>query len=127
MVSAMKTVLIDSGINKTDIRTEDFSGFKMRVMTMVPIAEKNHFALIAIVLVIIVAVALHAAAAILLSKTGFGAPLLHNPISYLAIGFMLVVMFMLKYSLGFMHRRRNSRRGKFLMAKQPERHEESLL
>ncbi len=106
MVSAMQTVLIDSGIHKADIRTEDFSGFKMRVMTMVPIAGKNHFAFIAIVFVIIVAVVLHAAAAISLFKTSFGASLLHNPISYLAIGFMLVVMFMLKYSLGFMHRRR---------------------
>jgi ferredoxin-NADP reductase len=117
MVSATKTVLIDSGIQKADIRTEDFSGFKMRVMTMMPIAGKNHVAFIAIVLVIIVAVVLHVAAALSLFTTGFGVSLRNNPIFYLMIGFMLVVMFTLKYSLGFLHKRRNSRRWKFRMAK----------
>ena len=107
MVSAMKTVLGDSGIKKDNIRAEDFSGFKMRIMTMLPIAWENHFALIAIVFMIIVVVILHAAAAISLSETGFGAFLLHNPISYVMIGVMLVVMFKfkLKYLLGFIHRK----------------------
>jgi ferredoxin-NADP reductase len=105
MVSAMKTVLKDSGVQKENIRAEDFSGFKMHLMTRLPIAWKNHFALIAIVLMIIVAVLLHAAAAISLLSTGFGALLLHNPISYVMIGGMLVVMFKLKYLLGFLRRR----------------------
>ena len=105
MVSAMKTVLRDSGIQKDNIRAEDFSGFKMRIMTMLPIARKNHFALNAIVLIVIVAVILHAAVAISLFKTGLAASLLKNPLSYLMIGLMLVIMFKLKYLLGFMHRK----------------------
>src|SRR5439155_19201348 len=108
MVSAMKTVLRDSGIQKDNIRAEDFSGFKMRIMTRLPIAWKNHFALIAIVLIVIAAVILHAAAAISLYKTGFGASLLKNPISYVMIGVMLVLMFKLKYLLGFMRRKMSS-------------------
>jgi hypothetical protein len=105
MVSAMKTVLMHLDVQKDNIRIEDFSGFKMRIMTMLPMAWKNHFALIAIVLIVIVAVILHAAVAISLFKTGLGASLLKNPLSYVMIGLMLVIMFRLKYLLGFMHRK----------------------
>jgi ferredoxin-NADP reductase len=105
MVSAMKTLLKDSGVQKENIRAEDFSGLKMHIMTRLPIAWKNHFALIAIVVMIIGAVLLHATAVISLSITGLGASLLHNPISYVMIGLMLVVMFKLKHVLGFKHRK----------------------
>ena len=103
MVNAMKTLLKDAGVNKEHIRTEDFSGFKMHLMTRIPIAWKNHFALLALVLLIIGAVLLHATAVISLSQTSFGASLLRNPITYVMIGAMFVVMFKLKYSLGLKH------------------------
>src|SRR6266487_4480487 len=110
MVNAMKTVLKDSGVNENNIRAEEFSGFIMHLNNArTNQAWKRYLLLVAIALVIIVAVVLHAAAAISLSKTGFGAFLLHNPISYVMIGLMLVVMFKLKfkYLLGFMHGKEN--------------------
>lgn len=103
MVNAMKTLLKASGVNKEQIRTEDFSGFKMYLMTRIPIGWKNHFALLVLVPVIIGAVLLHATAAIALAQTAFGTSLLRNPIASMVIGAMVVVMFTLKYVLGFKH------------------------
>jgi len=62
--------------------------------------------LVATVVMIIVAVSLHAVGAVLLSQTGFGAFSLNNPISYVLIGlFFVVAMFKLKHLFGFMHRK----------------------
>ena len=62
--------------------------------------------LVATVVMIIIAVNLHAVGAILLSKTGFGVFSLSNPISYVLIGlFFVAAMFKLKHLLGFMHRK----------------------
>lgn len=39
MVNAMKTLLKDSGVNQENIRAEDFSGFKMYIMSRIPTAR----------------------------------------------------------------------------------------
>lgn len=107
MVNAMKRLLKDSGINKDNIRAEDFSGFKMHIMTMSPNAWKNHFALIAIAVVIIAVVILHVGAAVSISKTNLGASLINNPISYVMLGLMLIIVpFKFKHLLGFIHRKK---------------------
>lgn len=104
MVGAMKTLLKDLGINKDNIRAEDFSGFKMHLMTMSPTAWKSHVVLIAIALAILAVVILHIAAATSIFKSGINAPLLKNPIFYLMIVLMLVIVpFKLKHILSFMH------------------------
>lgn len=105
MVGAMKTLLKDLDINKDNIRAEDFSGFKMHLMTMSPIAWKRHFVLIALGLIIIAFVVVHIAAATSIFKSGVGASFLKNPVFYLMIGLMLVVVpLKLKHMVSFMHR-----------------------
>jgi ferredoxin-NADP reductase len=108
MVSAMKTVLIDSGVSEENIRAEEFTGFNLNeIHTVNDHAEKRHVLLVAIVLVIIVVVILHVGAAISLFKSGLGESFLTNPIFYFMIGLMLVVApFKFKHFLCFMHRKK---------------------
>ena len=62
--------------------------------------------LLAIVLLSIIVVSLHAVGGIILLKTGLGGFSLHNPIAYVLIGLSLVVaVFKLKHAVGVMHRR----------------------
>jgi hypothetical protein len=64
------------------------------------------FLLVAMVLLIIIVVSLHAVGAISFSKTGFGAFSLNNPIFYVLIGlFLAFVPFKLKHLLGLLHRK----------------------
>ena len=114
MVSAMKTVLTASGVSEDNIRAEEFSGFIMgqhgpmgqHDMTHSKKKRMRPLLLVAIVLMIIVAINLHAVGAIFLSKTGSGAFSLNNPIFYVLIGlFFAFVLFKLKHVLGLLHRK----------------------
>jgi hydrogenase-4 membrane subunit HyfE len=61
---------------------------------------------IAILLLSIIVVSLHAVGGIVLLKTGLGTFSLHNPIAYVLIGLSLIVaVFKLKHMVGVMHRR----------------------
>lgn len=106
MVGAMKRLLKGLGINKDNIRAEDFSGFKMHIMTMSPNVWKNHFAITAIALMIVMGVIVHTgAAASVFNNSAF---LINNPISYVMIGLMFIIFhFKLKHLLGFKHRKKN--------------------
>ena len=108
MVSAMKTMLTDSGVREENIRAEEFTGFNLNeIHTVNNHAWKRHVLLVAIVLVILVVVILHAGAAFALFKSGLAESFLTNPIFYFMIGLMLVVApFKFKHFLGFMHRKK---------------------
>jgi ferredoxin-NADP reductase len=61
MVNAMKKVLADASVSKDSIRAEDFSGFKMHIMTRLPITWKNRlpFIVTIVVVAVIVAIGMH--------------------------------------------------------------------
>lgn len=115
MVSAMKTMLKDSGVNEDNIRAEEFTGFNLNEGNLLSFGNemhgatnnnsKNHIVLIAIALVILAVVILHIAAATSIFKSGVDAAFLKNPIFYFMIALMIVIVpFKLKHILGFMHR-----------------------
>lgn len=120
MVSAMKTVLKDSGVSADHIRAEEFSGFSMdhRGAMGQQGSTGRHDAthskkrmrpllIVALVLMIIVAVNLHAVGIIFLSKIDFGAFSLNNPIFSAVIGlFFAFALFKLKHVLSFLHRKK---------------------
>jgi len=108
MVSAMKTMLTDSGVREENIRAEEFTGFNLNeIHTVNNHAWKRHILLVAIVLVILVVIILHVGAAFALFKSGLGESFLTHPIFYFMIGLMLVVApFKFKHFLGFMHRKK---------------------
>jgi ferredoxin-NADP reductase len=114
MVSAMKTVLTDLGVSEDNIRAEEFTGFIMgqdgpmgqHDMTHSNKKRMRPLLLVAMVLLIIVVVSLHAVGAISLSKTSFGAFSLNNSIFYVLIGlFFAFVLFKFKHLLGLLHRK----------------------
>lgn len=109
MVGAMKNMLTDSDVREDNIRAEEFAGFSMGSHAMTHSKRKRirPLLLVALVLMIIVAVGAHVAAGIALYTSSFGAALLTNPISYVMIGLMLVVMFKLKlkYVVGLLRRK----------------------
>jgi ferredoxin-NADP reductase len=78
MVNAMKKVLADAGVNKDNVRAEDFSGFKMHIMTRMPITWKNRLPLIAaaVAMAAIIAVAMHIIIGAPTHTAGHGANLL---------------------------------------------------
>jgi hypothetical protein len=102
MVSAMKTLLTDSGVNEDNIRAEEFTGFNLNKIHGATNHKGNGKVLLfAIAMVIIAVVILHAGAAVSLYKAGLGASL-NIPILYLMIVFFLVLaIFKLKHVLGF--------------------------
>ncbi len=97
MVSAMKRLLTDLGINEGYIQAEEFSGFTMEHnkdrtihgMGLGILKGKRHRVLVGVVLMIIAFVILHAVAAHSIYKAGGFS--LKNPLSYLMIGGLLVV------------------------------------
>jgi len=115
MASAMKTVLTDSGISEDNIRAEEFSGFIMGQDGPVGRHDMTHsnrkrmgpLLLVAMVLLIVIMVSLHAVGAISLFKTGFGAFSLNNPIFYVPMGGLVVVaiLFKFRHVSGFLHRK----------------------
>jgi ferredoxin-NADP reductase len=104
MVSAMKILLADLGIKEGYIQVEEFSGFTMEHnndrtlhgMGLGILKGKRHSVLVAVVLMIIAFVILHALAANSIYKAGGFS--LKNPLSYLMIGgFLVVAAFKLTY------------------------------
>src|SRR5262245_50630069 len=60
----------------------------------------------AIILLMIVAISLHAVGGMLLLQTGLAGFSIHNPIAYILIGVSLVfAVFKLKHVVGFIHRK----------------------
>jgi len=120
MVSAMKTVLKDSGVSEDHIRAEEFSGFSMDHRGSIGQhgSMSRHDAthskkrmrpllIVAMVLMIIVAVNLHTVGIIFLSKIDFSAFSLNNPLFSVVIGlFFVFALFKLKYVLSFLHRKK---------------------
>jgi ferredoxin-NADP reductase len=112
MVSAMKTVLTDSDVSEENIRAEEFTGFIMGQHGSMGQHDVTHIKkgmrpllIIAIVLLIIAVVNLHAVIPILLAKMGFGAFSLSNPIFSVVIGLLFILaIFKLKHLLGFTRR-----------------------
>lgn len=97
MVNAMKTLLKDVGISEDNIRSEDFSNFKMGLMNMTDNSKriKSYLLFAAIGLMIILGVIAHAGIAVSLS--------LQN-LSYFTIGFiLLIVLFKLFIIFKFKH------------------------
>lgn len=100
MVSAMKTMLTDAGVKEDNIHAEEFTGFNLNEMqnTTTNHSWKRHIPFIVIALVVIVVGILHATAATSLSSL-FS---LKNPIFYLMIGLMFVVIpFKFKHLMSF--------------------------
>lgn len=106
MVSAMKTMLTSAGVNEDSIRAEEFTGFNLNEMQSMGgmHGAANHkrmshvlFAIVALAIILIVI--LHVVAAT--------SSLINNPIPYVMIGLMLVIVpFKLKHLLSFMHRKK---------------------
>jgi len=115
MVSAMKTVLTASGVSKDNIRAEEFTGFILgqdgprgqHDMTHSNNRRIRPLLLVAMVVLIIIVVNLHAMSAISLFTTGFGAFSLNNPILYILMGlFLVIVLFKFKHVSGFLYRKK---------------------
>ncbi len=114
MVSAIKTMLIDSGINEDNIRAEEFTGFNLNEIhgTMMHDAtspnRKSHILFALIALVIVAVVIMHVGAATTVFKNGFPFSL-NNPLFYLMLGLMLIVIpFKFKHMWSFIHRKRKN-------------------
>lgn len=89
MVNAMKTLLKDSGVHEDSIHAEEFSGFKMGLISLAnnPDGNKSHLLFAVIGLTIIAAVVVHAGAFVSIHKT-FS---LKN-LSFFTIGLILVIV-----------------------------------
>jgi ferredoxin-NADP reductase len=87
MVNSMSKLLKDMGISKENIREENFSDFKMHLMTMSPARLKSHFVILAFLLIIAIAIFAHVGIAVSIFNTS----LLQNLI-YLAIGSIFVIV-----------------------------------
>ncbi len=109
MVSAMRKMLIDIGINEDNMRSEEFTGFNLNEMHNTTNHNgKRHLIFIALGSVILVMVALHVFAATSLLESGIGVSFLKNPIFYFMIILMLIIVpLKLKHLLSFIQKRRN--------------------
>lgn len=90
MVTAMKALLKNIGINEDNIRSEDFSDFKMGLMNMTDNAKsiKSYLLFGAIGLMVILGVISHAGLAVSL----FNSFILKN-LSYFTIGSIIIIIF----------------------------------
>ena len=111
MVDAMRKLLTDSGINEDDMRAEEFTGFnlnEMRGTMMHDVSShkgKNHIVFIAIAVIILAVVILHVGAVTSIFKSGLDTSFLKNPIFFLMVVLMFVIIpFKLKHLSGFMRR-----------------------
>ncbi|RUW60733.1 FAD-dependent oxidoreductase [Mesorhizobium sp. M7A.F.Ca.US.008.03.1.1] len=101
MVSAMKSVLVDSGAGEDSIHAEEFTGFNLNEIVAAQ-GWKRHVAAAAIVLAVVLVLGAHAGVAVSISRNGLGEFL--NPLSYAAIG-LLIFLGMIKVSfLASLHR-----------------------
>lgn len=114
MVSAMKTILTNSGIDEIYIRAEEFTGFNLNEIqrmsgvhgaTATNHTRKSHVAVVTIVLATLAVLTLHVAIATSLFKSGIGAFFFKNPILYFIIALILIIVpFKLKHIMDFVHR-----------------------
>lgn len=111
MVSAMKKMIIDTGVNEDNIHAEEFTGFNLNELhgtmghgtTHNPRASHLIFALIGLAVVVVIVG--HVFAATSLFKSGVDASFFNNPLFYLMIVLMLIIIpFKLKHLLSF-HRK----------------------
>lgn len=106
MVNAMKRLLKEIGVNEENIRAEDFSSFKMGLMNDIADKVRNNLLLFGIAAVVSIVVLMHVIAAISVYKSSLGTPLFNNPITYVMIGLMLIIIpFKLKHLLGLKHKK----------------------
>ena len=103
MVSAMKKLILDSGVPEENVRSEEFDGFKMAhagAVTMLP--WKRHAVFIAIALAVLVIIVAHVGAANSLYQSGLLS--LKNPLLYVMVGVILIlVAFKFRYLRKFGH------------------------
>ncbi len=111
MVSAMKRMVIDAGVNEDNIHAEEFTGFNLNELhgSMGHGATHNlrasHLIFVLIGLVIVAVVVGHIFAANSIIRTGIDTTFFNNPLFYLMLVLMLIVVpFKLKHLLSF-HRK----------------------
>ncbi len=102
MTSAMQGVLAACGVPETHIMAEEFSGFDLNSLpTSNSKVPKSNLFIMLLAIFIIGVIALHVGAAQGILHTGFQSVSFSNPISYLVIG-LLVVVLAVKFKLIFM-------------------------
>lgn len=94
MVSAMKTLLHDSGIDERNVRAEEFTGFDLNQLTKETNKSwKTYLSFSAIAVIAIIILLVHTGALGSLSHSAmFSGFSLNNPVSYLVIGIVLVIV-----------------------------------
>lgn len=102
MVSAMKTMLEDSGVGEDRVHAEEFTGFNLsEIHTGAGVPWKRHAVIAAIALAAIVVVILHAGIAVSIFHNGLSAISEANPIWYGVVGISVVlVIFKIRYFVG---------------------------
>lgn len=93
MVSAMKAMLKGAGVNENSIQAEEFTGFNLNeIVNDTKPTWTNRLPLIALALVVIGLVIVHATGAKSIFHNGFSSLSFNNPLSYLFIGLVLVII-----------------------------------
>ncbi len=111
MVSAMKNMITDADVNENNIHAEEFTGFNLNELhgTMVHSTTHNpgssHLIFALIGLVIFGVVIVHVFAATSIFKSGVESSLFNNPLFYLMLVLMVIIIpFKFKHILSF-HRK----------------------
>jgi len=105
MVGAMKAMLLTAGIQQDSIRAEAFDGFKMDHANDAPANRswKSHLLFVGVGLVMLAVVTLHVAGIVSVSHAGPNFFSFKNPLIYLMIGLMSVlVIFKFKHIARFL-------------------------
>lgn len=111
MVSAMKTMLTESGVNNDNISAEEFTGFNMNDMHSMnqmhgasnP-TNKSHVAFVIMGLVILGVIIMHVAAASSLFKSGIDISFFKNPLFlFMSVLMLIVIPFKFKHIMGFIN------------------------
>ncbi len=90
MVSAMQAVLSEAGVDKDNIRAEEFAGFRMGRNEHAPDSRmKNHLLIVASALVALAMIIAHVGGASHISLTALS---FNNPLSYLVLGLLFGVV-----------------------------------
>lgn len=106
MVSAMKAMVIEAGVNEDNIHAEEFTGFNLNELhgtmghgaTHNPSTSYIIFAIIGLVIVAVIVTHIFAATSVF--KSGIEASLFNNPVFYLMLVLMLIIVpFKLKHLL----------------------------
>jgi ferredoxin-NADP reductase len=116
MVSAMKTLLKDAGVDQGNIQAEEFSGFKMNhTKEISPHKWKRHVLLIAIVIGILAMIAVHVAIGFSIRNNTSEIFSFNNPLLYVVIVLVLVfVIFKIRHLSVFRRKRKKQQLGEIL-------------